>query len=535
MNFFTFSSILIVISCFISSVLLFRESKKNKSILIWGFVNATATLWGIGAIIFSTTKNYNTAIFGWQIGCSAGILAPLVYHHFVLAYLNRINKRTLCLLYAYGLIAIVYNFLYPQYFFGNLEYLFDQFYFLTFLSLNGLPYFIHYILAVNILLLYSFSLLIRTYNTSKKENQNRHKYLILASGIGWLGTHSNYFSSIFHNVYPRLNILLAFFPLIITYAIIRHQLLDIKVVIKKSLIYSIFIAFIFFFFLITTIIFEKYAQSLIGYNSIFVSIILAVIIGLFALPVRNRIQSIVERYIFKGTNIEIAEKVELLEREVADKEKHKAIATLASGIAHEVRNPITTLKIFFEHLPQKKSDPEFMAKLERLGNQEFGRIEKLVQQLLDFAKPSPPTFQKENINEVIEDTLALIDNKLLKHNIYLSKTLAPKPLTLNIDKNQIKQALLNIFLNAIDAMPTGGTLTVETQVHDGQYAILISDTGRGIAKEDLKHIFDPFYSKKDGGTGLGLAITKSIIEKHKGKLYVENISKGFLTIIKLKI
>lgn len=316
--------------------------------------------------------------------------------------------------------------------------------------------------------------------------------------------------------------------------------MDINIVFKTSIVYSLLITSVSIAYLTIVLTIEKVLQNILGYKSISVSLSAAFIIGIIVIPLRNRIQFLLDRSLFKGTQPEIAAENELLRREVAQSEKHKAVAALASGIAHEVRNPLTALKTFYEHSPGKKNDPGFIAKFTHIAGKEIGRIEGLIQQLLDFAKPSPPSFHETDINKLIEDTLALLSNKLHTNNIALAYQPSPINHHLKVDQNQIKQALLNILLNAIDAMPTGGKLTVSSSseggVHRTSYIVTIADTGSGIAPEDLKHIFEPFFSKKASGTGLGLAITQGVIQEHKGKIKViSEVEKGTEFIIRLPI
>lgn len=538
MNFFALSSILIIITCSIGSILLFKESKRNSAILIWGFVTTLSAIWGIGSLIFSTTKNYNTAILGWQIGGIASILSPIVHHHFVLAYLNNIQKRTLILLYLGGLITLVYQFVFPEYFFGKLKFIFNQFYCVSFLKTDNFPYFIYYVLVHNILLLYSFALLIKTYKNCKKENQTRHKYMLLGSGIGWLGVHGDFLTTFNHNYYPHTNIALAIFPLIIAYAIIRHQLLDIKIVIRKSIVYTILITGLTIIYFGLSHLTEKLFQNILGYQSIFMSFGLATFIATIFMPLKHVIQNIIDYSFLKGKPAEIAEENERLREEASQKEKFKAVATLASGLAHEVKNPLTAIKTFTEYLPHKLDDKEFLQIFSKLVGKEVDRIDNLVQELLDFARPSASQFSPTNIHAVINETLDLLSSDLIKRGIKTDRTLSAEPSILMADKNQLKQVFLNLFMNAIDAMPHGGILRIETIIEGAltkpktpnpkpQLIISISDTGCGIAKDDLKHIFDPFFTKKDGGTGLGLSIVKGIIENHGGKITcTSEIGKG---------
>jgi signal transduction histidine kinase len=125
---------------------------------------------------------------------------------------------------------------------------------------------------------------------------------------------------------------------------------------------------------------------------------------------------------------------------------------------------------------------------------------------------------------LIDDTAEVLSSKFIDHKIRAIKAFyADQGLQVLVDPNQLRQALLNIFLNAIEAMPHGGELRIETKQSVHHFEIMIGDTGRGIPKEDLPQIFDPFFSRKDHGTGLGLAITQSLIENHKGTIEVRSV------------
>ena len=316
--------------------------------------------------------------------------------------------------------------------------------------------------------------------------------------------------------------------------------MDISIVLKRGLVYSIIIAAITTFYLITVIILEKTFQTFIGYQSLITSILYATIIAIFFTPVRNKIQYWVDRHFFKGSQAEIADENEQLRKEVAQAEKSKAVATLASGIAHEIRNPLTSLQTFFEYFPQKKNDPEFMQKFNDIAGKEINRINDLIKQLLEFAKPSPLELQDVNITQIIDSSLALLENQIKKSKVQIIREFnMPPDVTIKADPNKLKQAFINLILNAIEAMTGGGELTVLTSVNTNlapHLMISITDTGCGIKKEDLHHIFDPFFSKKEKGTGLGLAITEGIIKEHQGQIKVRStVAVGTTFIIELPI
>lgn len=368
------------------------------------------------------------------------------------------------------------------------------------------------------------------------------------------------------NIFPFGNFLVPIYGLILAYAVLKHQLLDIDFVLRKSVIYSVLIAFISLLYLLTVFLLERFAQGLFGYRSLVISIFTAFGLGLIFVPLRHRIQQLVDRYFFKGTQQEIALQNAQLRQEVAQSDKYKTLSTLASGVAHEIKNPLTSIQTFCEYLPRKLDDREFLLKFSRLVGLEVDRIDGMVHELLDYSKPAPLALKKTDINKLIEDTLNTLNSQFIKNHIeviFKSSDVPDAPtysnsrktsgvgtptealaerrsshpshesVFLNIDANRIKQALLNLFLNAIEAMPKRGQLAVETTIHHSLFTIHIKDTGSGIPPEDLKHIFDPFFSRKDNGTGLGLAIVQGIVEQHKGKIKIES-KVGVGTVVKLE-
>ena len=214
----------------------------------------------------------------------------------------------------------------------------------------------------------------------------------------------------------------------------------------------------------------------------------ATFIALIFIPLRNFIQNFIEKNLFRGSYMQIAEENQLLRQEIIQSERLKSIAVLASGMAHEIKNPLTPIKTFSEQLPSRLDDKEFLLKFSRIINKEVDRIDSLVQELLNFAKPSPPQLKQVNIHQLIEQTLDLLNNEIIRHKINLNTSFENKNILINIDPKQIKQALLNIFLNAIEAMPNGGTLTINTSVIANPSSTVISRSESGnLYHRNLRH------------------------------------------------
>jgi signal transduction histidine kinase len=192
-----------------------------------------------------------------------------------------------------------------------------------------------------------------------------------------------------------------------------------------------------------------------------------------------------------------------------------ALGQLAAGVAHEIRNPLTSIRILIHSLKEKLS-PEDMRKEDILViENEIERINQIIKQFLDFARPSKPKMERVNINEVLENTLMLVGYDLSENNIVVEKRLSSVPCIL-ADKDQMKQSFLNIILNALQAMPGGGRLAIRTEQRNTHVAISFQDEGVGIPDAVRKKLFEPFFTTKEEGIGLGLSITRRVVEDHNG-------------------
>jgi PAS domain S-box-containing protein len=196
-------------------------------------------------------------------------------------------------------------------------------------------------------------------------------------------------------------------------------------------------------------------------------------------------------------------------------ERLSSLGELTAGVAHELRNPLAGIKINTQVLSRKKDLPEMEKKVLNSTQEGIEKIQKIVDDMLHFAKPKASHFKQEEINEVVESSLTILQTKLKKGNISSVFEGAPGLPKLSIDIHQIQQVLINLMLNAIQAMEDGGTLSIRTFLEDGDgVGIEVRDTGKGIPMAHLKKIFDPFFTTKSEGTGLGLSISAKILENH---------------------
>jgi len=219
-------------------------------------------------------------------------------------------------------------------------------------------------------------------------------------------------------------------------------------------------------------------------------------------------------------------------------EKLASIGQLAAGVAHEINNPMGVILGFaqgiLKTLPQ---DAPLRKPLETIEKESL-RCKYIVQNLLDFARRSEPTFRLTNINELIDASCGLVEHQTSLQNVRLVKGYDPALPSIMADPNQLQQVFINIILNAYQAMPNGGILHITTRTEGPELQAIFTDTGTGIPPENVQHIFDPFFTTKEvgEGTGLGLSVSYGIIKAHGGNIEVESqMGKGTTFVIKLPL
>jgi two-component system sensor histidine kinase HydH len=211
---------------------------------------------------------------------------------------------------------------------------------------------------------------------------------------------------------------------------------------------------------------------------------------------------------------------------------------LAAGVAHEIRNPLSSIKGFatyfkerYQHVPEDKETAGIMI-------QEVDRLNRVVSQLLEFARPVKVSPLPTSLPDLIDDSVKLVQQQAQEKQITVRNTTTSQMKKVFVDPDRINQILLNLYLNAIESTDAGGELDVKLSYIKGEkdIEIQVSDTGCGIQKDDLAKIFDPYYTTKSSGTGLGLAIAHNIVEAMGGTIKVESQpGKGTTFILVLPI
>jgi len=657
-------------------------------------LNFAVSLWSWSLLGRELSPEKTTALFFVRLCYVGAIFAPSLFFHFVSLLLKQINTKLISGVYILSLIFLILNFT-PIFIQDVRPILSFRHY-----GVPGVvfPFFVVFFVGVAV---YSHYMLVKYFRRSQGRLRNQIRYLFLATIIGFLGGGSTFLPNFNIEVFPYGFYLISIYVLITSYAIVKHRLMDINIVLKKGTAYGLlmlllfvpstlliilgqklfykeinylFLIYIFSILLVASIFFYKikprtekaveqllfkkyydYHETLRKFSKVMVSILdLKSLSGktietitetmgvekasLFLLdqeregfrlfesknlktasttlpflskgdPLPHYLQRsgeiIIREELMKGANIpelnDVTHQMSLLEAEVSiplifkakligminlshkfnkeiyshedmellntlanqvaiamenarlyeDLKKSKSyirradrlasLGTLTAGIAHEIRNPLVAIKTFTQLLPERLEDEEFLNGFLNIASGEVDRISSLITELLEFAKPSEPKLELEDINAILDGMILLVSTETSKKLIKMVKNYAADLPPIKIDREQMKQAFLNILLNAIEATPENGEVTVRTRSFvkpGGQPYIQIefNDTGSGIPAEYLEDIFNPFFTTKKSGSGLGLSISHQIVQEHQGYITVESqLNKGSSFFINLPL
>ncbi|MGB9601339.1 MAG: ATP-binding protein, partial [Limisphaerales bacterium] len=226
------------------------------------------------------------------------------------------------------------------------------------------------------------------------------------------------------------------------------------------------------------------------------------------------------------------------EEQIRRSERLSLLGLISAELAHEIRNPLTVMKLLYHSLNLQFPENDPRSKDAQIISQKMEDLNRIVERILDFARKDNLNFSELKVNNLIEELSLLVRHRLNSQNIKLVCNFSPDLPPIKADRVQIEQAFLNLILNSAEAMPRGGKLVISTTIpkntQNSQYVcIQFKDTGHGMSEEAMKRAFDPLFSaSKPKGTGLGLAIVKRIIELHKGKIQVQS-KKGKGTTIRI--
>ncbi|MCA9406919.1 MAG: hypothetical protein KC684_10300, partial [Candidatus Omnitrophica bacterium] len=349
------------------------------------------------------------------------------------------------------------------------------------------------------------------------------------------------------DIYPYGNFLVPIFYVLLSYALVYHQYLDITLALKKGIVYVILIVIISTIYVLSVFMLQPYFETVFGRGSNMSGMMAALLLGIIFAPMRLRLEQLFDSTIFRSYNDKIAREKQLMEYELVRSEKFKTVSNITKGIIKEIQTPLAAIKTCSQVNRQNIENEEVLRNSAQKIDQQVDHINTLLHQLLKFSNPSSPKTEQANIYDVLEDVFGILKHKMTENNIQLETHFNTKDsILLKIDPTQVRQTICNIIINAIEAMPDGGSLSITTSITKSSdtpgtvvgdfFEIDITDTGRGIPPEGLKNVFDPFYSPTAKRAGLGLSIAHRIIKEHKGHIKVKSeLNKGSSFIIMLPV
>jgi signal transduction histidine kinase len=664
-------------------------------------------IWGIGCLLIGKASNAHSALLGWKIAITGGLFIGAFFYHTIYIFTNLQKKKVLLLVYTQAIIYCLLAWISDNVF-TNWQVLFGSIYyphatlFYTIMSLSWV-----------IVVFIGHKELFVFLKKSKGTKLIQAKYLFIAFIIGFIGGGSTLIPAFKVNIYPIGNFSIPLYTLTATYAILRHRLMDIRLVFKRTMAYSLAAGILTSIFVVLVLFMTTFVSDAVGMSSFTVTVIAALLIAVLFNPLRNRIQKLIDKLFYKksydyyetvqkvshdlssmfdfksifsfigdilfttlglknvyvlssvtGGDFEVfyhrfhkGEEKITLEKEKLDKlrnttknnkqllkfnkdaefikllhdstdiiikdelpgiveiigqetidnvsdtlrpfqgevlipvfvdkqisvliilgekisgdiftnedinllntiatqtaiamknaslysekvssEKFASMGLMSATFAHEVRNPLTSIKTFIQLMPEKYNDTEFREIFSKIVVSDVERIDGLIKELLSYSSGKISTFQEKlDLISLIDEVTNYLKNKLDLENRHISVEKIYKSVKINIlgDPKKLKQVFMNIITNGCQSMNEHGILTINITPNDKKVDVSISDTGSGMSQEDVEKIFDPFFTTKPMGLGLGLAICKKIIDEHQGVITVDSeISSGTTFTVSLPL
>ncbi len=263
------------------------------------------------------------------------------------------------------------------------------------------------------------------------------------------------------------------------------------------------------------------------YAEIFLYNVIGLLIGFLSLRERRHREKL------QKTSDELARAYQRLStayEQLTQSDRLAALGQLSAGIAHEIRNPLGSIKGSIEILEDEIAPDHPKRDFVRIIKEETARLNSIVAEFLKFARPPKPSMEAASLNDLIQSTLLLLQKEAERSAVQIRLDLNPTLPQIRLDPDQIRQVLLNLVLNGMQAMPEGGVLEVRSSAGaDGRVAVEVADQGIGLEKKDLDRVFDPFFTTKPHGTGLGLSISYQLVQNHGGRISARSNAEGGTT------
>ena len=402
-----------LLSMLLGFLVLFR-GPRTREVRVFVWLCFVMFVWLFSYGLMEATSDPIRALWFAKIGHSAVIFAPAFYLHFVRYLLDM--KEMEPLYRGYYILCVVW-----------LAFLFATDLFIPTVRLQPWGFYpvggvVMLIEALTLALLAAVCWILFVTGCRRARTRlsfaeyNRLTYCCVAMGVYSLSV-LDYLAKFGVPYYPMGFLTNAFFVSVVTYAILVHRLMDISIVVRRSLIYSFLVTVLTVGYFGLIYVVERIFQTTFRYQSTWLSLTAFALTALCFQPLKLGIQRVVDLVVFRAPHEELARRMERLEQEVRETEKLRAISTLAAGMAHEIKNPLTSLKTFTDYLTEKGNDPNFQKKFRRVVTQEVDKIDQIVHRLLAFAKPARPQLESIQVSQVLDEILDFLSAEAVRRQI----------------------------------------------------------------------------------------------------------------------
>lgn len=513
-TFLTFSTS--IFSLLLSGFVFFKGKDKPANIAL-SLVSFAVAVWTMGQGMGEIVSGKDAVLLWTRINVGAAVFVPVFYLNFVLALIEKINrqKAVMVLAYASAFVLVILDFT-PLFVKDILPVSGFRYY-----PVGG-PAYLVFAVFLAICFIYGFFQLI---SAMMQRPDRRLRYAFVASLIGFLGGVTALFPVFGINLPVVNQFTLPIYIATTSYAIVKHNLLDINLVLRQGLVYSSLTVFFAVLYALVILVLDRFFQQVAGVNEFAVIFIVICISVLVFQPLKDWIQRVIDKIFFAGsyyyekTINDLSTENQKLFQSLLRADKLAALGTMSAGMAHEIKNPLASIKGMTQVLPENLEDPEFIKDYVELVPRQLDRINKIVEGLLKVGKIPKLEKRNININNLLNEAADFYLNACLKQEIKVIRDLAELP-EIAASHEQLYQVFSNLILNAIQAMPGGGELVISTKRGQDRIQVAIKDSGIGISDDNIDKIFDPFFTLKEKGTGLGLFTAYRIIQSHGGTIEV---------------
>ncbi|MDP3785413.1 MAG: ATP-binding protein [bacterium] len=524
MNIFGLSGLFIAITSFPLALLVFVHNRKEWLNRIWTLFSISVGIWGLGVYKIAQTQDINTAFWFWRFTHIGVILIPVFFAHFIYIFLDIKKKWPIYAYYVFGAFFLLMDA--TPYFISDMRYVFNSFYYDSPPSFFYTSFVIFYFFTV----IYTHYLLYKNYSLVSDAKRDQIRYFFLATLVGFSGGSTSFLPVFGIDFYPVLNLTVPLYPIIMSYAIMRHRLFNIRVIAAELLVVGIIIALsveIFFSVTLTEQVFRT---------------LLLVLVTLFGyLLIRSTLQEVRSREEIEKLAKDLEEANEKLRK--LDEAKSEFI----SLAGHQLRAPLTVIKGYTSML-MEGTFGEISKKVSEALNRVFisaNNLTKLVSELLDLSRIESGRIKYEfkdiYLEDVVEKVLKELEEVSKAKRVAIEfKNENKKTFSVFGDADKLYEVVLNLLDNALK-YSTASPIVVALKPRSKRLALSVADKGMGIPRDEMSKLFIKFgrteIAKKErpDGMGLGLYFVKRIVDDHKGRIWAESggLEKGSTFFVEL--